>query len=65
MALRESYYPVYDARNEALCIKYAEKALAENKVICAGRLETYKYYNMDKALVAIHGLTDELLGENK
>ncbi len=56
----ESYYPVNDAKNEALYRKYAEKASADDKVVFAGRLGTYKYYDMDKALAATLELTDGL-----
>lgn len=61
----ESYYPVNDARNEVLYKKYAEKASKDDKVIFAGRLGTYKYYDMDKALAAALELTDKLLQANK
>lgn len=57
----ESYYPVNDDRNEALYKKYVEKASMDNKVIFAGRLGTYKYYDMDMALAAALELTDKLL----
>ena len=47
----EPYYPVNDAKNQALYQQYA--ALAENEnVIFGGRLGEYKYYDMDKVIEA-------------
>ena len=49
----EPYYPVNDARNQALYEQY--RALAEEeagKVIFGGRLGEYKYYDMDKVIEA-------------
>ncbi|ACV22497.1 UDP-galactopyranose mutase [Slackia heliotrinireducens] len=48
----EPYYPVNDARNEALYKQYAELAEGEGRVVFAGRLGGYKYYDMDKAIAA-------------
>lgn len=47
----EPYYPVNDARNNALYEKY--KALAENEknVIFGGRLGQYKYFDMDRVIL--------------
>ena len=46
----EPYYPVNDARNNALYAQY--KALADNEpnVIFGGRLGQYKYYDMDAVI---------------
>ncbi len=46
----EPYYPVNDEKNGMLYEKY--KALAENEknVIFAGRLGSYKYYDMDQVI---------------
>ena len=48
----EPYYPVNDARNNALYAQY--KALADNEpnVIFGGRLGQYKYYDMDAVIAA-------------
>lgn len=43
----EPYYPVNDARNNALYEQYKALAEQERKVIFGGRLGAYKYYDMD------------------
>ena len=43
----EPYYPVNDARNNALYKQYKALAEQERKVIFGGRLGAYKYYDMD------------------
>ena len=48
----EPYYPVNDARNNALYETYREKAEKEDRVIFGGRLGGYKYYDMDKVIAA-------------
>ena len=45
----EAYYPVNDAKNQALYEKYAARAASE-RVIFGGRLGEYKYYDMDKTV---------------
>jgi UDP-galactopyranose mutase len=47
----EPYYPVNDAKNQALYQQYADLAKGEN-VIFGGRLGEYKYYDMDKVIEA-------------
>jgi UDP-galactopyranose mutase len=42
----EPYYPVNDARNQAVYAKYAALAAKEANVIFGGRLAEYKYYDM-------------------
>lgn len=42
----EPFYPVNDAANSALYLKYKELADAEANVIFGGRLAEYKYYDM-------------------
>ena len=42
----EPYYPVNDAKNNALYQKYEARAEEEEKVIFGGRLGKYKYYDM-------------------
>jgi UDP-galactopyranose mutase len=42
----EPYYPVNDARNNALAEQYRELASRESKVVFGGRLAEYKYYDM-------------------
>ena len=48
----EPYYPVNDERNSALYAKYRELADKEENVIFGGRLGEYKYYDMDKVILA-------------
>lgn len=48
----EPYYPVNDEKNNALFQKYRELADEEKDVIFGGRLGNYKYYDMDKVIVA-------------
>lgn len=43
----EPYYPVNDARNNALYEQYKALAEQERNVIFGGRLGSYKYYDMD------------------
>lgn len=42
----EPFYPVNDARNQAVYEKYRELAAQEPNVIFGGRLAEYKYYDM-------------------
>ena len=58
----EPYYPINDARNEALYRQYEELAAQEGDVIFAGRLGGYKYYDMDKAIAAAFELVRNELG---
>lgn len=48
----EPYYPVNDEKNGSLYAKYKELADKEQGVIFGGRLGEYKYYDMDKVIVA-------------
>lgn len=48
----EPYYPVNDAKNQALYQQYAALAENEDKVIFGGRLGEYRYYDMDKVIEA-------------
>ncbi|MDR1273380.1 MAG: UDP-galactopyranose mutase [Odoribacteraceae bacterium] len=49
----EPYYPVNDARNEALLARYRELASASEQVIFRGRLAEYKYHDMDDTVASI------------
>ena len=42
----EPYYPINDAKNNAMFAKYQEEAAKNDKVIFCGRLADYKYYDM-------------------
>lgn len=57
----EPYYPVNDSRNTELYSKYKELAGKEEKVIFAGRLGEYKYYDMDQVIAAALNMADKLL----
>lgn len=48
----EPYYPVNNEENNALYEKYKALADKEDHVIFGGRLGQYKYYDMDKVIVA-------------
>ncbi len=48
----EPYYPVNNEKNNALYEQYRELAKKDNKVIFGGRLGGYKYYDMDKVIMA-------------
>lgn len=45
----EPYYPVPNARNQAIYEKYRREADALTDVYFVGRLANYKYFNMDQA----------------
>ena len=48
----EPYYPVNNDKNNALYEKYKAKGESESGVIFGGRLGQYKYYDMDKVIIA-------------
>lgn len=48
----EAYYPVNDEKNTELFNKYVELSKNEENVIFGGRLGHYKYYDMDKVIIA-------------
>ena len=58
----EPYYPVNNEKNDALYVKYAELAEKEGNVIFGGRLGQYKYYDMDKVLMAALECVEKELG---
>ena len=59
----EPYYPVNNEKNNALYEKYAALAKEEGNVIFGGRLGQYKYYDMDKVLMAALECCEEELSE--
>ena len=61
----EPYYPVNDARNNALYEQYREKAQSGTKVVFGGRLGGYKYYDMDKVIAAALELCDSELRQEE
>lgn len=48
----EPYYPINDSRNQRLYEKYREESKKCPNVIFGGRLGAYKYYDMDKVILA-------------
>ena len=56
----EAYYPVNDDKNNLLFEKYKELAKKEENVIFGGRLGNYKYYDMDKVIIAALNLVDSI-----
>lgn len=55
----EPYYPINDVKNEVLLAKYRELAEKEKNVLFAGRLGEYKYYDMDKVIMAALRLAEQ------
>lgn len=48
----EPYYPVNDERNNKLFSEYKKLAEKEENVLFGGRLGQYRYYDMDKVIIA-------------
>lgn len=55
----EAYYPINDDKNAKLYNSYVELAKNE-KVIFAGRLGQYKYFDMDKTMISAMEIFDKL-----
>jgi UDP-galactopyranose mutase len=51
---KECLYPLNDEKNNNLYLKYKELADQEKKVVFAGRLGTYKYYDMKDIIEEIY-----------
>ena len=60
----ERYYPIKNEENEELYKKYLNEAKKHKNLYFTGRLGTYKYYNMDEAILAAINLTENILGVN-
>ena len=54
----EPYYPVNDKRNMELYEKYKKESLKDQRIIFAGRLGKYQYYDMDKAIASVLELAE-------
>jgi len=65
MADGEPYYPVPNPENRALYEKYAELAAKEEGVAFVGRLASYKYFNMDQAILNALEMFDNLKDTGK
>eukprot|EP00239_Pterosperma_sp_CCMP1384_P002863 CAMPEP_0197847792 /NCGR_PEP_ID=MMETSP1438-20131217/7111_1 /TAXON_ID=1461541 /ORGANISM="Pterosperma sp., Strain CCMP1384" /LENGTH=426 /DNA_ID=CAMNT_0043459815 /DNA_START=199 /DNA_END=1476 /DNA_ORIENTATION=- len=61
----EPYYPVPNPDNRALYEKYREMAEKEPGVAFVGRLASYKYFNMDQAILNALEMYDDLVKEGK
>ncbi len=55
----EAYYPVNNAENQALYLKYRVLADREQNVVFGGRLGEYKYYDMDKVIVSALAMAEK------
>ena len=55
----EAYYPVNDDKNSKLFNEYKKLAEEEKNVIFGGRLGQYKYYDMDKVIMAALDMVEE------
>ena len=58
----EPYYPINDEKNQALYGRYLALAAKERNVRFAGRLGSYKYYDMQDAILAALNLAEEEMG---
>lgn len=54
----EPFYPVNDARNQAIFLKYKDLAYKEQGIIFGGRLAEYKYYDMAPIVSKVLNLFD-------
>lgn len=61
----EPYYPINDRRNTELYEKYRKESEKQEKVIFAGRLGTYQYYDMDKVIASVLQLVEKMQGEER
>ncbi len=57
----DPYYPIPQAKNNELYAKYRAMASSLTNVHFAGRLGTYKYYNMDQVVAQALALSERLL----
>lgn len=56
----EPYYPVPNKENQDLYERYRKLAEAESEVCFVGRLASYKYFNMDQAILNALEIYDSL-----
>ena len=59
----EPYYPINDAKNQALYKQYEKIAGREENVLFGGRLAEYKYYDMDKTIASALALAKKALAK--
>lgn len=60
----EPYYPINDAKNNVLYLKYLKLSQREPNVIFGGRLGEYKYYDMDDVVAVALKQVDKLLKQD-
>src|SRR3546814_14492946 len=58
----EPYYPVNTAADRALLLRYRERAQADQGVTFGGRLGTYPYPDIHKAMASARGTPNPLMG---
>ena len=56
----DPYYPVPNSKNQDLYKRYQKLAEKEKNVIFVGRLASYKYFNMDEAVLNALTVYEEL-----
>ena len=61
----EPYYPVPNPENRELYEKYATAAAKEEGVCFVGRLASYKYFNMDQAILNALETFDNMMETGK
>lgn len=61
----DPYYPVPNPRNHELYEKYQALAAKEPGVTFVGRLASYKYFNMDQAILNALELFDEMMKDGR
>ena len=61
----ERYYPLSQPDDKELLKKYLSRVEEVDGLFLSGRLADYKYYDMDKALVAAREKLEVILKENK
>lgn len=59
----ERYYPTLTDKDKEILSKYNELVKDIKGLHLSGRLADYKYYDMDKALIAARGTLNKILGE--
>lgn len=58
----EPFYPVNNAKNDALYRAYRALAEKDKRVIFGGRLGEYRYYDMDQVILSALKLANRLIG---
>eukprot|EP00193_Tetraselmis_chui_P004618 CAMPEP_0177767804 /NCGR_PEP_ID=MMETSP0491_2-20121128/9341_1 /TAXON_ID=63592 /ORGANISM="Tetraselmis chuii, Strain PLY429" /LENGTH=424 /DNA_ID=CAMNT_0019284485 /DNA_START=171 /DNA_END=1445 /DNA_ORIENTATION=- len=61
----DPYYPVPNPANQALYEKYKAMAEKEEGVVFVGRLASYKYFNMDQAIMNALEMFDDMVESGK